>query len=168
MQRKIKSLFKIEIEDYINQNRERIIKSCNYLSEENFWWSPNENTNSVGNLLLHLEGNIRQYIISGLGKMNDVRERDTEFEQKGLPKEEVLSMLLSTIDESIAIIKALPEKTLLQDHNIQGFSLSGINVLIHITEHLSYHTGQIALLTKIQRNTDLKFYGNQNLNQTNN
>ena len=152
----------------IDENAQRIKKCLQEIDEMEIWKSPNDNLNSIGNLILHLCGNIRQYIISALGENEDTRERDKEFSAKeGLTKLELLNQLNSIISEAIGIIKNIDEEILTKIYSVQGFGLSGIGIIIHVTEHLSYHTGQIAFWVKQLKNKDLGFYANIDLNVKN-
>jgi uncharacterized damage-inducible protein DinB len=149
----------------IELNTPRIVKCLTELSEEEVWHRPNESSNSIGNLILHLCGNITQYIISSLGGETDNRQRDTEFAAMGnYTKVELQSLLENTINKAIDVIEDCDEDELLKIRSVQGFTYSGIGNIIHVTEHYSYHTGQIALLTKIMKNKDLGFYAGMDLN----
>ncbi len=147
----------------------RMIKIClEQLSEEQVWEQPNESSNSIANLILHLCGNITQYGIASIQNLEDTRQRNEEFTTKSSHnKAELIKMLEDTIDEAKRAIYDAPLKELLRKRNVQGFNFSGIGNIIHVTEHLSYHTGQIALWTKILQNKDLGFYGDVNLNVKN-
>ena len=152
----------------ITENTNRIIKCLKEIEETEIWQHPNENSNSIGNIILHLCGNIRQYAISSLGETEDVRVRDKEFSTKeGFNKNELLAKLKDTVDEAIEIIENLDESELIKLYSVQGFNLSGIGIIIHVTEHYSYHTGQIAFWVKLLKNKDLGFYGNIDLNVKN-
>ena len=153
---------------YIEKNTPRIIRCLQEIDEIEIWKSPNGNSNSVANLLLHLCGNIRQYVISALGTIKDTRERDKEFSTKtGYTKSALLNELTNTISEATSIIKDMDEDRLTKIYSVQGTSLSGIGIIIHVTEHYSYHTGQIVFWTKQIRNKDLGFYSNIDLNARN-
>lgn len=152
----------------IELNMPRIEKCLIELSEEEVWHRPNESSNSIGNLMLHLCGNITQYIISSIGDEADNRERDQEFNATGgFTKTELLHKLETTVTKAIEIIKNCDDESLLKIRNVQGFTYSGIGNIVHVTEHYSYHTGQIALLTKMMKNKDLGFYAGMNLNTKN-
>ena len=152
----------------IQENTPKIIKCLDELREEQIWLRPNEASNSIGNMILHLCGNIRQYIISSLGNQQDIRERDKEFSAKGgYNKEELQNKLTSTVEEAINTIKNIDENRLLKIHSVQGFNYSGIGVIIHVTEHYSYHAGQIIFWTKQLTAKDLGFYANIDLNKKN-
>ena len=123
------------------------------------WKKPNTTGNSLGNQILHLCGNMTQYIISSLGEQPDLRQRDTEFEAKdGYTKDELLQKLTTTVQQATTIIHEASEAQLLQKRDVQGFHFSGIGVIIHAVEHCSYHTGQIAFWVKQLTNNDLGFY----------
>ena len=152
----------------IEENTHRIRKCLQEIDETELWKFTNEHSNSMGNLILHLCGNVRQYAIAALGEINDTRERDKEFTAKaGLAKATLLNELTRTISEAVGIIKNLDEDRLIKIYCVQGFNLSGIGIIIHVTEHYSYHTGQIAFRTKQITNRDLGFYANIDLNVKN-
>ena len=149
----------------IEENTLRIVKCLHEIDESEIWKSPNNHSNSIGNLILHLCGNIRQYIISGLGHAKDIRERDKEFSTRSGPvKSALLDQLTGTISEAIGIIKSIDESRLTKIYSVQGFNLSGVGIIIHVTEHYSYHTGQIAFWIKQLKDKDLGFYANIDLN----
>ena len=150
----------------IQESVPRIKKCLDQLTEEEIWYRPNENVMSVGNLVLHLCGNVRQWILSGLGGYPDHRQRDEEFEEKGpLPT----STLVQSLDELTItleqVLNQITPETLVAPRIVQGFEETGISILVHVTEHFSYHTGQITYYVKTRKNIDLQYYGGQNLNQ---
>lgn len=152
----------------LNENTPRIKKCLDELNEEEVWMRPNDSSNSVGNLILHLCGNIRQYIISSLGGEKDTRERDKEFETKGgKTKAELFEKLTVTVDQAVEVIKKLDEESILEVRSVQGFSYSGVGNIIHVVEHYSYHTGQIAFWTKLLKDKNLGFYDGVDLNTKN-
>ncbi|MEL6274042.1 MAG: DinB family protein [Bacteroidota bacterium] len=160
--------FRQQIIHFIQENPPRIAKCLQQLSEDEVWRKPNGQTNSVANLILHLCGNIRQYAIASLGGQPDIRERDLEFStQGGLDKRELLLKLNSTVEEAIATIRFVSDEELLRTRTVQGFEYTGIGILIHVTEHFSYHVGQIALYTKLLKDQDLGFYAGLDLNVNN-
>jgi uncharacterized damage-inducible protein DinB len=143
----------------IGESIPRIKKCLNVLSEQEIWFKPNDHSNSVGNLVLHLCGNVTQWIGSGLGKMPDNRLRDLEFSEKGpLPS----TKLTEALDRLIPLIENtldnLTEEDFLQLHKVQVYQETGVNILVHVVEHFSYHTGQIAFFTKWRKNMDMNFY----------
>lgn len=152
----------------MDENTVKIFSCLEKLHEEDIWLQPNESSNSIANIILHLCGNIRQYAISSLDHQADTRERDKEFSARGgYTKEELKNKLASTVMEAIKIIRASDKKNLRDVRSVQGYSLSGMGIIIHVTEHYSYHTGQIVLLTKLFKNKDLGFYSGIDLNKKN-
>jgi len=128
------------------------------LSPEQVWWRPNPVSNSVGNLLLHLEGNVRQWIISGLGGESDRRVRDREFSELGpLQAQPLMARLRRTVREAGRVILKLNGPDLARTYSIQGFRVNGLHAVFHVAEHFSHHTGQIILLTKMLVGKDLEF-----------
>lgn len=157
--------FKSQSIHRIELNTPRIVKCLAELTEEEVWQRPNDVSNSIGNLILHLCGNIRQYAISSLGGKEDTRERDKEFSATGgYTKAELLNKLETTVAEAIQTIKDSTEENLLLVRSVQGFTYSGIGIIVHVTEHYSYHTGQIVFWTKLLKNKDMGFYAGMNLN----
>jgi uncharacterized damage-inducible protein DinB len=147
---------------------QRIEKSFLLTSEEDIWKRPNEASNSIGNLVLHLCGNITQYAISSLGNKPDNRNRELEFSTtSGFTKADLLAKLQVVVNEAIEIIRNITEEELLRVRNVQGFDISGIAIVIHVAEHYSYHTGQIAFWTKLLKDKDLGFYAGVDLNKKN-
>jgi uncharacterized damage-inducible protein DinB len=135
------------------------------LSVEEIWARPNEQTVSAGNLVLHLAGNVRQYVIATLGGVPDVRERQAEFDAPGpMPTAELLERLEKTMAEAAGVIDRVDVTRLLETHRVQGFVESGLSILVHVVEHFSYHTGQLAYIVKSRKNVDLGFYRGKNLN----
>jgi|GEM_PF-172600 len=136
----------------------RIMVCLKQLSAEQIWWRPNEASNSVGNLVLHLAGNVRQWIISGLGSAPDNRERDREFGERGpLPRRTLVSRLRKTVEEACRVLGELSAEDLARVYTIQKFRVTGMQAAFHVAEHFSHHAGQIILLTKMLKGRDLKF-----------
>jgi len=136
----------------------RIVECLRRLSEDEIWWRPNPESNSVGNLVLHLCGNVRQWIISGLGSAEDLRERDLEFAEHGpIPRDRLITELRRTVREASRVLGRVRESLLTKRHEIQGFRVSGLYAVLHVVEHFSHHAGQIIYITKLKRGEDLKF-----------
>ena len=142
----------------------RIRKCLGLLSEEEIWARPNTETVSVGNLVLHLCGNVRQWICSGLGGQADHRERAKEFSNPGpMPTAELLDRLETTMRDARAVIDACDPDALLEKHPVQIYEESGVSILVHVVEHFSYHTGQITYYTKTRKCVDTGYYAGANL-----
>lgn len=138
------------------------------VAEKDIWRRPNGASNSIGNLILHLCGNITQYGISSLGNRADTRERDLEFStEEGLNKQQLLAQLNTTVHQAKEVIQNTSQSEWLRQRDVQGFRFSGIGVVMHVVEHYSYHTGQIAFWVKQLQNEDLGFYNGMDLNTLN-
>lgn len=136
----------------------RIIECLAQLSEEEIWWRPNAASNSVGNLLLHLCGNMRQWIISGLGGVPDIRERDKEFAERGpIVRAALRDELQRTVKESCAVLARLKPGDLTRRYRIQQYDVMGYQAAAQVEEHVAYHLGQIIYVTKLKRGKDLGF-----------
>jgi len=128
------------------------------LSLEQIWWRANAASNSVGNLALHLEGNVRQWIVSGLGGAPDRRERTLEFSEPGpIPRAALVARLRNAVTDAARVLRKLDGLALARTYSIQGFRVTGLRAVFHVTEHFSHHTGQIILLTKLVSGKDMKF-----------
>lgn len=137
----------------------RIKRCLEKLSDEEIWWRSREESNSVGNLLLHLSGNVRQWIISGVGGGADARVRQEEFDARGKwTRDELLRRLTETLAEADAVLAATEPARLLESRQIQGKDVTVLEAVYHVVEHFSMHTGQIILLTKMLKAEDLRFY----------
>lgn len=136
----------------------RIARCLHLLTPKQIWWRPNPASNSVGNLVLHLNGNVRQWIIGGLGGAPDTRQRDREFQERGpIPRRALLSRLRRTVGEACRVLARLSSRDLAQRYSIQGFQVTGLETVYHVTEHFSHHAGQIILATKLLCGEDLGF-----------
>ena len=137
----------------------KIERCLERLTDEQIWWRANAESNSIGNLILHLCGNARQWIVSGVGSQPDIRHRDAEFAQRdAIPRDELLSLLRSTLSEVETVLRTLDPATLLVRRQIQGHDVDVLEAIFHVTEHFSMHTGQIIMLTKMLTSSDLRFY----------
>jgi uncharacterized damage-inducible protein DinB len=136
------------------------IETClNRLTDEQIWSRGKENENAVGNLVLHLCGNMNQWIVSTIGGRPDNRVRASEFSARGgAGKEELTQKLRITADDALRVIGALNAGQLSARHTIQGYDVSVLEAIYHVVEHFSMHTGQIIFATKLLTTDDLGFY----------
>ncbi|WP_282179824.1 DinB family protein [Maribacter stanieri] len=152
----------------MDESTRMIKKSLVEISEDEVWQKPNPSLNSIANLMLHLCGNISQYVISSLGETEDKRNRDDEFSVTGgLTKDELFTKLESVVDDAKRVIFNVTPNQLVKMRSVQGFSFSGVGIILHAVEHYSYHTGQIAFWVKQLKNKDLGFYDGIDLNKKN-
>ena len=138
----------------------RLKKCLAQLTEEEVWWRPNENSNAVGNLVLHLCGNARQWVLSGLFGQPDLRKRQAEFDQRDIiPKDNLLALLDNLCAEIDALLDSVTPEELLRPRPVQVYdSITGVSILIHVIEHFSYHVGQMTYGVKAVKNRQLNFY----------
>jgi uncharacterized damage-inducible protein DinB len=144
----------------LEQNCGRIESCVEKLTDDQLWARGTENENAVGNLMLHLAGNVRQWILHGVGGEPDHRTRDAEFDARGgIPRQELIARLHGTVAEGAALIRALPAERLAETRNIQKhYDVTVLEAIYHVVEHFSGHTGQIIFATKLLTGTDLGFY----------
>jgi uncharacterized damage-inducible protein DinB len=153
-------LFLAEARFHLNEQYLPWLRAClEKLSEQDVWWRPNAKSNSAGNLILHLCGNIRQWVIHGVAGAEDVRQRSAEFAEQGpIPKAELLARLEAALAEVDEVLRRVTAEELAQARQIQGFDQTVLSAIFHVVEHFSYHTGQIIYLTKMRTGEDLKFW----------
>ncbi|HDZ05920.1 hypothetical protein LCGC14_0122370 [marine sediment metagenome] len=152
----------------MDESTRMIKKSLAEISDDEVWQKPNPSLNSIANLMLHLCGNISQYVISSLGETEDKRNRGDEFSiTGGLTKDELFTKLESVVDDAKRVIFDITPNQLVKMRSVQGFSFSGVGIILHTVEHYSYHTGQIAFWVKQVKNKDLGFYDGMDLNKKN-
>ena len=142
------------------------------LTDDQLWWRPNESSNSIGNLILHLCGNVRQWVIAGVGGAIDARDRDREFtERRHMDRETLMDLLLSTLREVDAVLAGLERQVsdlqtdapLQRECVPQGFAQSVFDAVFHVVEHFSYHTGQIVFIAKWLAGERIRFYDDRQL-----
>ncbi|MBI4907029.1 MAG: DUF1572 family protein [Acidobacteria bacterium] len=133
------------------------------LDDDAIWFRSCENENAPGNLMLHLSGNVTQWILSGVGGAPDERRRNEEFDARdGLSRDQLLARLTNVVTEAVAIIRAQTADQLMQRRSIQGYSVTVLEAIFHVAEHFSQHTGQIIFATKKATQKDLGFYRHLN------
>jgi uncharacterized damage-inducible protein DinB len=137
----------------------KIERCLEQLSDEQVWWRANAKSNSIGNLILHISGNARQWIVSGLGGEPDDRIRDAEFaERRVLPRADLLALLNKAVSDIDQTLQSFDTTRLLEEFQIQGTMTTALEAILHVTEHFSMHTGQIILLAKMVADVDFDFY----------
>lgn len=146
----------------------RIYKCLDMINDEQIWLTPQKNVPPIGCLILHLSGNARQWILSGIGGKPDNRVRDDEFiVHPNIRKSEFVFLLENLKINLLRTLEEMPVHKLNEKINIQGFEVSGYSAIIHVLEHFSYHTGQITTLTKLFTNSETGYYSGINLNEKN-
>ncbi|HET6843030.1 MAG TPA: DinB family protein [Candidatus Angelobacter sp.] len=143
------------MEQYWPRLRECVVS----LTDEQVWWRPNEQSNSAGNLLLHLNGNVRQWLITSFTRVDDARDRPAEFGERAMiSNSALLEKLGATLQEAAAVLERLTEADLAALYEIQGYQVNGLHAVYHVVEHFGMHYGQIVYITKMLRGQDLGFY----------
>ena len=135
------------------------------LTTEQVWWRPNEASNAIGNLLLHLDGNVRQWLVASFNRDEDRRNRPAEFAAKaGATAAELLDRLGATLDEAAQVLDGLTTAELLALYEIQGYHVHGLDAIYQVVEHFGLHYGQVAYIAKLLSGKDLGF--NMELDRT--
>jgi uncharacterized damage-inducible protein DinB len=152
---------------FIEFSRQRLLdqywprlRSCvELLSDDQVWWRPNEASNSIGNLMLHLNGNIQQWLVGSFKRLEDTRDRPAEFRQRqAIPASQVLEKLGATVKDAVDVLTSLTEDDLLKTYSIQGYTVTGLHAVYQVVDHFGIHYGQILYITKLLRGEDLGFY----------
>ena len=142
-----------------NEYRTKLRAAVEALPASALWWRPNEQSNSVGNLLAHLTGNIRQWIVSGVGGAPSSRDRAAEFAATSGPNAaEMLASLGRALDEVDQVLAKLSASDLVSTRTIQGRDLTVLEAVYHVVEHFSLHLGQIIFVAKLHTPGSVKFY----------
>ncbi len=137
----------------------RVRSAVERLSPEDLWWRPNEASNSIGNLLLHMAGNLRQWVIHGIGGARDVRARQEEFDaREGPTPAELIQLLAATVEEAASVLDTVGPRDLTSPVTIQGMDTTVLGAIYHAVEHFGMHTGQILWIVKARQGEDLGFY----------
>ncbi len=138
------------------------IEACvGLLDAAQVWWRPNAASNSVGNLLLHLVGNLSQWMLAGLGGQSYERHRSEEFAAEGgASPDDLLRELHEVVAQCRLLTRRLGPSDLARTVTIQGRERDGFAIVLHAVEHAAYHTGQIVLITKqlVGDTTEIEFY----------
>ena len=129
----------------------KIERCLEVLSDEDVWWRANEGSNSIGNLLLHLEGSTRAWITGVAGGFNTTRDRPHEFdEREHIPRAELMSRLRRTLTEADGVLARLDVDVLLERRQARDEEVTVLLAVYHAVEHFSMHTGQIIMLAKMR------------------
>ena len=137
----------------------RIQDCLSRLTEDQIWARGGESENAAGNLVLHLSGNVRQWIVSAVGGVPDIRQRDEEFAARGgVPGAELAVLLRNAVTEAGAVIAALPPERLTERIHVQGYHVTVLEAIYHVVEHFAGHTGQIIYATKLLTGKDTSYY----------
>ena len=143
----------------LDQCLEQIRHCTDQLSDDQIWWRPEKSMNSIGNLLLHLTGNIRQWIVSGIGGARDVRQRPREFSERGpIPTAQLLAGIERVVDEAQHALAAATAAELLATRRIQGSEITGIRAIFDSIPHFKGHTQEIVCLTRMQLGDGYRYH----------
>ena len=129
---------------------ERIKHCLDQLTDEQVWLRPGPGQNSIANLLLHLAGNLRQWIIVGLGGGEDRRDRPREFTaDSGIPKQQLIAALEATVREARELLLRQSAAELTRIRHIQEWDVSGLTAIFDSVPHFRGHTQEIIFRTRL-------------------
>ena len=142
----------------LDYSRSRILHCLNQLADEALWWRPKESMNAVGNIVLHVCGNLRQWIVSGIGGAADVRDRCSEFASRDMiPAEQLKQRLCATVDEAKAVIQSTEQDEWLRSRFIQITDCTGVGAVYHSVAHLEGHAQEIIYITRLRLGDRYRF-----------
>jgi len=145
--------------DKLTQLSSRIQDCLGRLNADQVWLRNTENENAIGNLVLHLCGNLGQWIGSGVAGKPDTRQRDQEFAARGhASPTELAERLNNVVTETVGIIRDLPPRRLSEHVTVQKYDVTVTEAIYHVVEHFGQHTGQIIFATKLLTGQDLGYY----------
>ena len=151
----LKKSRKLLLQDFLP----KIERAVSVLHDDDIWWRPNDASNSIGNLLLHLSGNVAMWIVGGVGSRPFERNRQQEFDERThISATELLRRLLATLEQADEVLSSVTDADLLSRRQIQSYDVTVLDAIYHVVEHFAMHTGQIILLSKARTGNDLKLW----------
>ena len=151
----LKKSRKLLLQDFLP----KIERAVSVLHDDDIWWRPNDASNSIGNLLLHLSGNVTMWIVGGVGRRPFERNRQQEFDERThISATELLRRLRATLEQADEVLSFVTEADLLSRRQIQSYDVTVLDAIYHVVEHFAMHTGQIILLSKARTGNDLKLW----------
>ncbi len=149
--------FRKRIGQLLDQSLIKIHHCVDQITDEEIWWYTHSGANSIGNLILHIAGNLTQWGVRPLNGEEDDRDRVAEFKpDQNIPKRELLQQVNQTVTRTKTVLKHLSAEKLLQSIEVQGFTVTGMEALIHTACHFQGHTHQIILLTRLIKGTEYR------------
>lgn len=141
----------------LDQSMDKLTNCLEQLDEKQIWWRPQSELNSIGNLLLHICGNLRQWSTTALTDQPDDRDREHEFSSKHtIPKSELVAIVNAAVQNSKRSIVEFPDSRLLDSVTVQGFPVSYLEAITHTCAHFQGHTHQVIMLTRLQLGSDYR------------
>lgn len=149
--------------DKLTQLAGRIDVCLEKLNDEQIWWRGAEESNAVGNLVLHLRGNMGQWILTAVDGASNTRDRDAEFSASGgVNRDELRRLLRERVAETVRVFEGLSAQRLMDRVLVQKYDVTVLEAVYHVVEHFAQHAAQVMYATKLLAHTDLRFYGHLN------
>ena len=128
------------------------IEHClNQIVDPQVWWRPTPDMNAIGNLMLHLSGNVGQWIVAGVGNGKDIRQRQAEFDERVMiSKDELFQQLKTVVEQATTVLNAVSATELLSTKRIQGHDVTKIHAIVQSVAHFQGHVQEIICLTRQQ------------------
>ena len=151
--------FKRQTGKLLDQSTTKIIHCLSQLSESEIWWRPDPQLNSIGNLILHICGNLRQWSINAFSADAVARDREAEFSNTvRKTKQELVDLMSETVKQAKHAIQNIDQNQILETTEIQGFQVNAMEAILHTTSHFQGHTHQIIMLTRLKKKEAYRFH----------
>lgn len=138
---------------------DRIEHCLDQLNDDQVWWRPHDSLNAIGNLLLHLCGNLRQWVLAGVDNADHQRDRPAEFSARGpISKSELIGLVMEHANDARRVMAKVTADRLLEVRRIQGFDVTVMRAIIDSISHFKAHTQEIIFLTRIQLSDEYRFF----------
>jgi uncharacterized damage-inducible protein DinB len=142
-----------------------VLRQClDHLEDADIWWRPNDSTNSIGNLILHLNGSLRQWIIGGVAGRQIERDRQREFAERGpISRDDLWAGLEATLREVDEVLGGLDAVSLVSRRQILSYDVTVLEAIYHVVDHFGHHAGQIITLTKLRTEKELGIWSQRTI-----
>lgn len=142
----------------LDYSRDRMVHCLRQLTDEQIWWRPNDQMNAAGNIVLHVCGNLRQWIVVNLTGQPDDRDRPAEFAcREPIAGETLIAKLTATVDQAKAAIEGAEDAELLRVRFVQVAECTGMGAVWHSVSHLEGHAQEMIYITRLQRGEAYQF-----------
>jgi len=148
----VENSFIYQVRKTLAGSLERIENCVDQLDDEAVWWRPSPGLNAIGNLILHLCGNIGQWIISGVGGEAYFRNRPAEFQCRlEIPANQLIQKLREMVNEADQILSSLDSSDLMEPRRIQGYDTCVLAAILHVVTHFEAHVQETVLITRMRK-----------------
>jgi uncharacterized damage-inducible protein DinB len=135
----------------VDDDPSQIGECLDVITDEDIWWRPDEKSNALGNIMLHLIGSNRLYIGYGVGARALERDRAAEFTARGNPRRDVVvDAWNETVHMMRQVFDALQPSQMMERTDRTGKTTTIASILLHASHHTAAHMGQVVWITKLR------------------